>query len=487
MRLPSPDRRGSQHSSRLTSHTKQLNSNEYIMLANKTDQQSIDSANFATEPFRTNFTRSRAMQIQAHAMIPGGCHSYGKGDDQFPVDAPGFIARGEGCHVWDVDGNEFIEYGMGCRAVTLGHGYKPVVEAAQREMIGGSNFTRPAAIELECAEAMRRCLPGAEMVKFSKDGSAATSGAVKLARAVTGRDHIALCGDHPFFATADWFIGTTAIDAGIPQVVKDLSHTFRYNDIDSLQQVFQQYPGKISGVILEPAKYEDPKDNFLHKVKDLCHQNGALFILDEIITGFRWKKGSGQACYDITADLSTFGKAMANGFSVSALAGKKDIMERGGLHHEDERVFLMSTTHGAETHSLAAAIETMRIYESEPVVEKLDQQGKRLRDGINEAISRHGIGEAFKVIGKPCCLVYAARDAQNQPSQAFRTLFLQETIKRGLIMPSLIVSYSHTDADIDATTEGVDAALYVYRKALCEGVERYLHGRPSKIVYRKRN
>ncbi len=432
---------------------------------------------------------SAALQLQerAHALIPGGCHTYAKGDDQWPSNAPRFIVRGEGCHIWDSDGNEFIEYGMGCRAVTLGHRFPRVVEATRKALEYGCNFSRPAPIEMECAETLLSLIDGADMVKFSKDGSAATTSAVKLARAHTGRDHVALCADHPFFSTSDWFIGTTAINAGIPQAIQDLSLTFRYNDIESVRTLFEQNAGRIAALIMEPAKYEDPKDNFLHQVQKLCRQNGTVFILDEMITGFRWHNGGAQKYYDIVPDLSTFGKALANGFSVSALAGKREIMELGGLHHDKERVFLLSTTHGAETHSLAAAIETMKTYIQEPVIETVWRQGDRLRRGLDEVIARHGLQDHFQVIGKPCAQVFVCRDSEGQPSPEYRTLFLQETIKQGLLMTSLIISYSHSDEDVDRTIDGIDTALEVYSHALDEGVDKYLVGPPSKTVYRKFN
>ena len=446
----------------------------------------FDPQEFAARE-RTDFSASRRLQERVHDVIPGGAHTLAKGDDQFPVLAPGFIARGHGSHVWDVDGNEYIEYGAGCRAVTLGHGYEPVVEAVRRELAHGCNFGRPAPIELECAETLLAMVPGAEMCKFAKDGSSVTTAALKLARAHTGRDRVALCADQPFFSVHDWFIGTTAIDAGIPQAVKDLSCTFRYNDVASLQAAFDAHPGEIAAVILEPAKYEDPADGFLHAVRDLAHANGALFILDEMITGFRWANGGGQAYYDIVPDLSTFGKALANGFSVSALLGRREIMELGGLRTERERVFLLSTTHGAEIHSLAAAIATMETYEREPVIETLVARGERLRRGIEEAVERHGLAGRVKVVGPPQCMVLVCLDTEGQSSQAMRTLMMQEQIRHGVIAPSLVVGYSHSEADIDATVEAMDRAFAVYERALEDGVEHHLVGRPSKVVYRKHN
>jgi glutamate-1-semialdehyde 2,1-aminomutase len=433
------------------------------------------------------FNHSTIWRERAHSVIPGGTHTYAKGDDQYPILAPGVLVRGAGCHVWDIDGNEFIEYGMGLRAVTLGHGYRPVVEAAYRQMLQGSNFTRPATIELACAEALLGLIEKADMVKFAKNGSDAVSAAVRLSRAYTGRDMIARCADHPFFSVDDWFIGSTPMSAGIPHVVRELTLQFSYNDIESLRALFERYPDKIACVVMEAATSAEPKDDFLALVQKLCAKEGAVFILDEMITGFRWHLGGAQKYYGVIPDLSAFGKAMANGFSVSALAGKKEIMELGGLHHDKERVFLLSTTHGAENHSLAAAIETMNIYKCERVIECLHQIGDRLRRGVDEVVESLDLKGFFEVLGRSPNLIYATRDQSKQPSQAFRALFLQETIQRGLLMPSMVVSFSHTDKDIDQTIDGVDQSLRVYRKALEDGVEKYLVGRPVKPVFRKFN
>jgi glutamate-1-semialdehyde 2,1-aminomutase len=376
---------------------------------------------------------------------------------------------------------------MGLRAVTLGHGYRPVVEAAQRQMLLGSNFTRPATIELDCAQELLGLIENAEMVKFAKDGSDATSAAVRLSRAYTGRNMIARCGDQPFFSVDDWFIGSTPMSAGIPKVVQDLTVQFRYNDIESLSLLFEQNPGKIACVVMEAATAVEPKDEFLADVQALCRNEGAVFILDEMITGFRWHLGGAQKVYGISPDLSAFGKAMGNGFAVSALVGKRELMELGGLHHDKERVFLLSTTHGAENHSLAAAIQTMQIYRRDNVVEYLYSRGERLRSGINRAIESLDLVGHFEVLGRPCNLIYATRDQSKQPSQSFRALFLQETIQRGLLTPSLVISFSHTDADIDQTIDAIGEALRVYRRALEDGVEKYLVGRPVKPVFRKFN
>jgi glutamate-1-semialdehyde 2,1-aminomutase len=433
------------------------------------------------------FERSRALQPRFHRLIPGGSHTYAKGDDQFPEFMPPYIVRGKGCHVWDADGNEFIEYGMGLRAVTLGHAHPGVTAAAARQMELGTNFVRPAVIELEAAEMLQDFIAGAEMVKFAKDGSDVNGGAVRVSRAFTGRDLVAICANHPFFSVDDWFIGSTPMNAGIPEAVRDLTVRFRYNDIESVRAMFARNRGRIACLIMEPEKEEPPRDGFLHDVKRICAEEGTVFVLDEMITGFRWDNGGGQKFHGVTPDLSTFGKAMANGFALSALVGRRDIMELGGLHHDRDRVFLISTTHGAETHALAAMMEVLRIYREEPVVRTLWERGDRLASGIRSAAIRHGVQEQVPVLGRPCCLVFGSRDAEGKPSQPYRTLLLQEIMKRGVLASSLVVSYAHTEEDIDRTVEAFDGALGVYRKALDEGVERYLEGRPVRPVMRRTN
>jgi glutamate-1-semialdehyde 2,1-aminomutase len=433
-----------------------------------------------------SYAKGKALAKRAHELIPGGAHTYAKGDDQYPQESPAFIVRGAGCHVWDMDGNEFIEYGMGLRAVTLGHAFPPVVEAAARHLQFGTNFVRPAPIEVECAERFLELIPGAEMVKFGKHGSDALDGAVRLARAHTGRDYVAICGDHPFFSTADWFIGSTPMPAGVPQWVRSRTVKFGYNDLDSVRTLFERFPGEIACVILEPARLDEPAPGYLEGLKALCEREGAVLVFDEMITGFRWHRSGAQHVYGVTPHLSTFGKAIANGFSLSALAGKRELMELGGYDHDRERVFLLSTTHGAETHALAAGIATMTTYRDEDVTGHLYRQGKRLRAGVADAARAAGVEKQVECLGRDCGLIFNTRDPEGNPSQPLRALFLQELIRGGVLAPSFMVSYSHTDDDIDRTVEAVASALQVYRRALEDGVDRYLVGPPLKPVFRPR-
>ncbi|WBA42349.1 glutamate-1-semialdehyde 2,1-aminomutase [Hymenobacter canadensis] len=439
-----------------------------------------------TQP-NPSFAGSQALQARFHAAIPGGAHTYAKGDDQFPQHMAPYIVRGEGCRVWDVDGNEFIEFGAGLRSVTLGHAYAPVVAAARRQLELGVNFGRPAVLELETAEDFLDFTQAGDMVKFAKNGSDATSAAVKLARAATCRDLVAICHDHPFFSCDDWFMGTTPLAAGIPRAVQALTVGFRYNDLASAEALFAAHPGQIACLLLEVEKDVPPTAGFLAGLRRLCDQHGAVLVFDEIITGFRWHNHGAQGYHGIRPDLSTWGKALANGFSLAALTGRRELMELGGLHHAQDRVFLLSTTYGAETHALAAARAVMHEYRIQPVVEHLWQVGRQLAAGLHQAAHEQGVAAQVQAVGQPCSLIYTTRDANGHHSAALRTLFLQETLRRGLLMPSLIVNYSHTPAIISQVLERLYEVLGVYRQALENGVEHYLVGEPVKSVYRARN
>lgn len=427
-----------------------------------------------------------SLRARLHRAIPGGAHTYAKADDQYPANAPVAITRGSGCRVWDSEGRTYVEYGAGLRSVTLGHAFPPVVEAAATALSRGVNFLRPTPLEAECAELLLSLVAGADMAKFTKDGSTATTAALKLARAYTGRNLVAIC-DHHFFSYDDWFMTTTEADAGIPEAIADLTLTFGYNDLASIERLFALNPGRIACVFLEPERTEPPSDGFLTQVAHLCREQGALLIFDEMITGFRWHLGGAQAEYDVVPDLSTFGKGMANGFSVSALVGRREVMELGGLHHDRPRVFLLSTTHGAETHGLAAATATMTTYVENDVVGALHEAGDRLRMGVEKYTRDAGVGDYFRVVGRDCNLVYETCGPSGSPSQDYRTLFMQELVRGGVLAPSFVVNYSHDPDTIDATVEVVGEALDVYRRALEDGVEHYLHGPSVRPPYRRFN
>ncbi len=424
---------------------------------------------------------------RTHDLIPGGAHTYSKGDDQFPANAPAQIVRGRGCRVWDPEGKEYIDWGMGLRSVILGHCHPAVLRAVRAQLELGSNFTRPAPIETELAERLTQLIPAAEMVKFAKNGSDVTSAAVRLARAYTGRDLVAYCSDHPFFSVDDWFIGTTPCNSGIPGPVAALSKGFRYNRPEELAALFETHPEQIAAVILEPVTSEPPRDHFLEKVRDLSRQNGAVLIFDEMITGFRWDLRGAQHYFGVTPDLATFGKALGNGFAIAALVGSREIMELGGLRHDRERVFLLSTTHGGETHAIAAALATIAEMERRDVTGLIWATGRQLQEGFREIAAARGVAEYLGLEGYPCSPVVVCKDAGGNVSAAMRTLFLQEMAERNILIPYIAISYSHQPTDLELTLEALDQTAVVYRHALEDGAERYLLGPEVKPVFRKYN
>jgi glutamate-1-semialdehyde 2,1-aminomutase len=433
------------------------------------------------------FERSALAQARLHELIPGGAHTYARGSDQYPEDMTPILVRGRGARVEDLDGNWLIEYGMGLRSITLGHGYEPLVAAVSAAAAEGVNFSRPGVWELRAAEDFLEQVPGADMVKFAKNGSDTTTAAIKLARAATGRDLVAICATQPFFSVDDWFIATTHMAAGIPSQYGSLTVKFNYNDLPSVHALFDAYPGRIAAVILEAATATaEPEPGFLEGLRSATERHGAVLIFDEIITGMRWSRHGAQSVYGVTPDLSTWGKALGNGFSVSALAGKRELMEAGGLNTDASRVFLLSTTHGAEATGLAAYLAVSKTYAERDVVREMEVQGSKLRAGLEEVAKDAGMSEYVVCLGRPSCMVFATRDQNGQPSQAFRTLFIQELLRRGVLGQSLVISAAHTDADIDQTVEAVAGALEVYARAIDAGsTDGLLIGRPVAPAVRE--
>ena len=441
--------------------------------------------------------------------IPGGAHTYSRGFDQYPENAPQILSHGKGAYVFDPKGNRFLDYGMALRAVNIGYAEDEIDSAAIRQIHNGNNLTRASLIELEAAERLVSLIDSVDMVKFTKNGSTAVSAAVKLARAYTGRELVARCSQHPFFSYDDWFIGSTPLTRGIPPNIVEQTKLFNYNDLESLERLVEQYPDQISCVILEPAATECPKldsqvgccnkapcernycgnkQNFLQEVEAFCKKHGIVFILDEMITGFRWHMKGAQHMYGVNPDICTFGKAMANGFSVACVAGRRDIMELGSIEFEGrERLFLLSTTHGAEMSGLGAFVATMDFMQQNHVVEHLWNYGQELTTMMQRQAEKHGVAHSFKVGGIACSPYYLTQDKTGTNSLELRTLFSQEMIRNGVLMPWIALSYRHGEAELSATEYAVDQALSVYSKALTEGVDKYLKGPIIKPVFRKHN
>lgn len=445
--------------------------------------------------FITNYTKSRDFSSRIHDRVPGGAHTYSKGDDQFPALAPAAIHHGSGSHVWDVDGNEFLDCSMGLTSVSLGHAYQPVLERVKAELERGVNFQRPSVLELEMAERFLSLVPQHDMVKFAKNGSTVTTAAVKLARARTGRKLVAFPGNHPFYSYDDWFIGTTPSNRGVPEEFTRLSVTFNACDPRSLEALFARYPDQIACVITEPEKStcgdacacRGDSGAFLRKAIELVHAHGALFILDEMVTGFKTAWPGSMAKYDLCPDMATWGKGIANGFAFCALTGTKDVMELGGIRAKgEEKVFLISTTHGAETHAMAAALATIDEFEQKDVVAHNHRLGRLLAAECQRVVSAQALEPFVQVIACEWMPTFVFRNRKHEPCPGLRTLFMQEMIKRGVLFQGVFVPcYSHTQGDVVRFVKSFEESLGVYTRALDDGYERFLVGEPAKPVFRK--
>lgn len=431
---------------------------------------------------------SESFQNRLLKAIPGGAHTYSRGYDQYPANAPQILARGKGAYIFDPGGAKYLDYGMALRAVNIGYAEDEIDAAAIEQIRNGNNLTRPSLIELQAAELLVELIDSVDMVKFTKNGSTAVSAAVKLARAYTGRELVARCSEHPFFSYDDWFIGSTPVTRGIPQDVIDKTKKFGYNDIASLEALITAYPDQFACVVLEPAATDVPENDFLQKVQELCNRNGIVFVLDEMITGFRWHLKGAQHVYNVTPDLTTFGKAMANGFAVACVAGKREIMELGSIEFEGrERVFLLSTTHGAEMGGLGAFVATVGFMQKHNVVGHLWSYGKALKEMLQRQADASGIAHSLRIGGPDCSPYFLTLDDSGVNSMELRTLFSQEMIKNGVLMPWLALCYRHGEKELALTEHAVEQAFQTYRTALDEGVEKYLQGPVIKPVFRKYN
>lgn len=432
--------------------------------------------------------RNQVLAEKAKKLIPGGAHTYSKGDDQFPANAPKIISHGKGAYIWDVDGSKYLDMAMSLGTVLLGHAYEPVVEAVKKELTKGVNFCRPSHVEAELAEMLVEIIPSAEMVKFAKNGSDAVTAATRLARAYTGRDYIVRCANDPFNAVHDWFIGSTIMSRGIPKTIRDLTLQFNYNDLEGCKRLFEEYPGKIACVLLEPVSMMEPQKGFLEGLKTLCEENGAILIFDEVVSGFRFSLGGAQEMVGVTPHLSAFGKGMANGFSVSALVGQRDLMNMGGIDHDQERVFLLSTTHGGETHSLAAAKATIAEIKEKNLIEHFWRMGKNLQDRVLLAAERTNSLDYVEVSGYSCKPGFVFKNEKGELTPEIRTLFLQETIKEGLLMPYVVPCYSHGEEEIEFAGQAIEKALEKIKSACESGdVRSWVEGPIVKPVFRKFN
>jgi glutamate-1-semialdehyde aminotransferase len=423
-----------------------------------------------------NLEKSGALLERASRVIPAFTQTLSKNPTQWVQGvSPAYVTRGNGAHVWDVDGNEYVDFPMALGPVILGHADPAVNDAITRQLRDGITFTFPHPIEVEVAERVVDLVPGAERVRFAKTGSDATSAAVRLARACTGRDAVVACGYHGWH---DWYIGSTSRADGVPQAVRELVRTFAFNDLGSLDAALVDSHSPVAAVILEPCGAEEPEPGFLGGVAERASAAGALLIFDEIITGFRLAPGGAQERYGVRADLAAYGKALGNGMPISALVGRAELMDRLS------DVFF-SGTHGGEVLSLAAA-RTVLDRLDDAAYASLYAKGERLRAGVESAIADAGVGEWVRIGGAAPRTVVTIREPEGAgPGLPAKTLVQQELMKRGVLFNgSNFICLAHSDDDIALAIDAYQDALAKLAEGLAGDLVELLDGEPISPAFR---
>jgi glutamate-1-semialdehyde 2,1-aminomutase len=418
------------------------------------------------------YLKSEQLLERALKTIPLGSQTFSKSKTQLPFGAsPYFASHAQGAYLFDVDGNQYIDFVNSLASITLGYNYAKVTEAVSQQLNRGTIYSLANELEFIVAEKIVDMVPCAEMVRFGKNGSDATAGAVRLARAYTNKDHILVCGYHGW---QDWYIGSTPRSLGVPAETKKLTHVFQYNDINSLVKLFEQYKDQVAGVILEPVNVFAPVEEFLHKVKELTHQHHAVLIFDETITGFRYANGGAQEFFGVTPDLACFGKGLANGYPVSAIAGKAEIMRLM------EEIFY-SFTFGGELLSLAAANATLDTLKAEPVVEHLNLIGDLIKSKLKNLIDRYDLKSIFSVEGYPVWSFFVVKDTSWCTSLEIKTLFLQEMFKQGIfILGTHNISYAHDTEHVEKLMKAYDSFFQLMR--LCSDNKKIRDKIDAKIL-----
>ena len=404
-----------------------------------------------------SFAHSEKLFARAQEIVAGGTTQGKAPNTLIPREYPIYAARGRGATLWDVDGNQFLDWILAYGIIVLGYCDPDVDAAAIGEIRDGFAFPLTRPVQNELAELLVKVIPCAEMVHFFKTGSDTTTAAVRLARIATGRNKIVRWGYNGWH---DW---CCTREAGIPRYVRDDVLTFRYNDLDSLADVLKQNRDQVACVIMMPLEIELPQPGFLTGVKDLAHQYGALFILDEMRSGFHLAMGGAQEYYGVTPDLATFSKAISNGYAISALAGKRELMQALSQTY-------VSSTFFTNSIEMAAAVATINKLQQGQVIPHLWRIGKGLMDGLDRLARDLGVeAQAVSVPPMPY-LVFTYTDPEIRETAKY--VFYRETTRRGLLLhPNhhWFVCAAHTEQDLARTLEISEAAFRAVKAELARG------------------
>jgi glutamate-1-semialdehyde aminotransferase len=447
------------------------------------DNYRLNSHNFNEETLnglgiKNPMTKSDELWERGKKVIPCGTQTLGKSPIGF-IDgvAPKYLSHGDGGRVWDVDGNEYIDCWLACLPITFGHRVKEIDEAIAEQMsTSGITFSLMHPLEVEVAEALREDISIAEQARFAKNGSDVCAAAVRLSRHLTNRDKVVTLGYHGFH---DWYIGSTDRYFGIPQAVADLTLRFAYNDIAGLKKLFDENKDEIACVIMEPAIFDNPENDFLNEVKELCHKEGALLVFDEMLTGYRFSRNGAMSFYGVEPDLATFGKGIANGMPIGMLVGPEEHM-RGF-----EEVFL-STTYGGETTALAAALAGLKYHRQHDVVGHMWRIGQVVLDNFKLEIEKRDLGDRVSAIGFPVRQTLGFKDADGNPDFDLAGLYQQEMLKNGVLCNAgLGFCHKHDENDAMHVVRSFAKALDRMKQAVDEGdIKKHLEGIPAQPVFK---
>lgn len=419
---------------------------------------------------------SASLFERAQKAIPGGVNS--------PVRAfravggtPLFIQKAAGCHIWDADGNRYIDYVGSWGPMILGHRHPRVIDAIRKAAGRGTSYGAPTELEILLAEEVRKLVPSVELLRMVNSGTEATMAAIRLARGFTGRSKV-IKFDGCYHGHADSFLvqaGSGALtlgtpdSPGVPKSIVENTLSARFNDLQSVRALVENYRGQIAALIVEPVAGNmgviTPEPDFLPGLRELCTQEGIVLIFDEVMTGFRLAPGGAQERYQVTPDLTTFGKIIGGGLPVGAFGGRKDIME----HLAPLGAVYQAGTLSGNPLAMTAGLETLRILQEENAYEELERKGDCLREAMLEEINRRGYPVSLNQVGSMSCLFFTEglvknyEDAKRSDTRRYARFF-HAMLQRGVYLaPSqfeaAFLSLAHTDKDIEKTTKAFQKAM----------------------------
>lgn len=423
-----------------------------------------------------DFTKSFEYLEKAKKLIPSITQTFSRAPSTFVEGAfPVYAQSAKGSHFTDVDGNEFIDYVCGLGPIILGHAYPSVNESIKNQIDSGILFSLPHKLEIDLSELLCKVVPCSDMVKFSKTGSGSATGAIRAARAITKREKIAYCGSGGVWH--DWYASIISRNIGVPKFNETLILPFEYNNISTLEYIFENNKDEIACVFMEPTILERPNDGFLKHVKKLAHDNDSILIFDEIVTGFRFSNGGAQELFDVLPDIAVLGKGIANGMPLSAVVGKQEFMKIF------DDVFF-STTYASDVLSLSGGLATVTEFVEKPVVKTIWSRGESMMEQFNQITKENSLDIHLK--GYPVRMNLQAYDKNGNDSIELRSLVIQEMLQHGIFMHHAVeyISFSHTVEDINSTITALEKSVATIKKAVNEdNVSGYLKGKPCKPVY----